>query len=424
MSLLSCACGNKETKKRRAKNISTASIGSKDGSPKTAQTEQQPQEGEEEVEEDMEQIDAAQVQPDPLQYELYAVIGKGHSNISTITLAKNTATDSLVAVKRVNLELWPGELRYLQNEMAFTQMLSHRNVLPFYCSFISGQELWAVMPLMAFGSCRDLIHAYFTSGLPELAIKLIMRDVIAAVDYLHYRWVIHRGIKASHVLISKSGRVCLSGLHNAFYTIQNGQRLRTVHDFPLHAADCVHSYSPELLEQNLAGYSFNSDVYSLGILLCELANGQAPFADLPATAMLLEKMKGTKPHLADSTTVSEFVIDEDAEYPPAEGMEDQPTSSQERADAIFFKRTFAPQLHDLAAACLERDPHHRPTAGQLLHHPVFKSIKNCASSVLPSQLQPVTPLTDQSNIPKDLTMDDDDFSRKMSEVSMLEDWVF
>ncbi|RUS76991.1 hypothetical protein EGW08_015248, partial [Elysia chlorotica] len=353
MSLLACTCGSTENdKKRPFKSSQPEQVANKEDLNKNApETEDIVHEGE-----DMEEIDSSLFRPDPLQYELYAVIGKGHCNASTISLAKNFASDGLVAVKRINLEDWAGELHYFQNEILFTRMLSHPNVLPFHCSFINGQELWAVMPLMAFGSCRDLMHAYFTSGLPELAIKLIMRDVFSAVDYLHHRWIIHRGIKASHVLISKNGRVCLSGLHNVYYTIQNGQRLQNVHDFPIHAKDCLHSYSPELLAQNLAGYDFKSDVYSLGILICELANGQAPFADLPATAMLLEKLKGTKPHLADSTTVSEFVIDDDGEFPVPEGMEDQATSSQERADAIFFKRTFSPHLHELAAACLETDP--------------------------------------------------------------------
>lgn len=61
--------------------------------------------------------------------------------------------------------------------------------------------------------------------------------------------LIYRGIKASHVLISKNGQVCLTGLHNSYNTIQNGKKLRKVHDFPIHSVDCLQSFSPELLHQ-------------------------------------------------------------------------------------------------------------------------------------------------------------------------------
>ncbi|XP_076456313.1 STE20-related kinase adapter protein alpha-like isoform X2 [Babylonia areolata] len=354
-------------------------------------------------------------------YTLHAIVGHGHKGTATIHMAVHNPSSTQVAVKRINLEHWDQEFAYIQNEVVLTKQLQHDNILPHYCSFIHRHELWIVMPPMGFGSCRDLMHAYFTAGLPETTIVYVLRDVLRALEYLHDRGLIHRGIKGSHVLISGSGAVCLTGLHNTFTTLTGGQRIRTVHHFPEHAVDCLQWFSPEILEQNMAGYDTKSDIYSVGILACELANGQAPFTDMPVTQMLLEKINGTKPMLADSTTCGEFIIDDNNTDELNE--EGRRKTAEEKAENIFFQRTFDPNLHNLVSMCLEKNPAHRPSASQLLNHPCFKSLRSSSTEVVPATLHPVTPLTNLPTMPTDSSVDED-MARQLSQVTMEEDWTF
>lgn len=56
-------------------------------------------------------------------------------------------------------------------------------------------------------------------------------------------------MKASHVLISADGKVCMSGLRSIFSLIRHGQRARVVHDFPQYSVKVLPWLSPEVLQQ-------------------------------------------------------------------------------------------------------------------------------------------------------------------------------
>ena len=182
-----------------------------------------------------------------------------------------------------------------------------------------------------------------------------------------------RGIRASHILLNQS-RAVLTGFRDATSLIRNGERIKILHTLPLNSAKSINWFAPELLEQNLLGYSEKSDIYSLGITTCELANGIAPFADLPTTLMLTEKIRGNQPSLLDcSTFPSEEIIFQAMDSGIGIGEAWAADSTRQ----VYSKRQFSDSFHKFAEECMTRVPENRPNAHQLLtQHSFFKQVRH------------------------------------------------
>ncbi len=57
-----------------------------------------------------------------------------------------------------------------------------------------------------------------------------------------------------------------------------GENRTNLYDYPLHGVGGNLAWlAPEILQQNLLGYNETSDIYSLGLTACEMANGITPY---------------------------------------------------------------------------------------------------------------------------------------------------
>lgn len=335
--------------------------------------------------------------PDSDCYEMLTVIGKGFEDLMTVNLARYKPSREYVCIRRVNMESCTNDMvSFLQTELHVCKLFNHPNILPYRATFILANDLWVVTPFMAYGSAKDLISTHFTDGMSELAIAYILLGVLKALDYIHHMGYVHRSVKASHILISVDGKVYLSGLRSILSMINHGQRLKVVHDFPKHSARVLPWLSPELLQQNLQGYDAKSDIYSVGITACELANGHVPFKDMPTTQMLLEKLNGTVPCLLDTATIPASELTMTTSRSGAHSGIGEGTSNRQsngEPSVHPYNRSFSPHFHNLVEQCLQRNPDLRPNAGSLLNHSFFKQIKRRVCEALPELLRPVSPIT-------------------------------
>ena len=139
--------------------------------------------------------------------------------------------------------------------------------------------------MFAAGSCADVMHSAkrFQNGFPEKMVSIILRDVVEGLRYLHRLGFVHRSIRAKHFLIHQSGTVKLAGLRTMIPMVQHGEKVHVLHHHCTATVENICWLAPEVLAQDLEGYSSKSDVYSVGIAALELATGEAPFAGLPVT---------------------------------------------------------------------------------------------------------------------------------------------
>lgn len=95
-----------------------------------------------------------------------------------------------------------------------------------------------------------------------------LAEVLVAIKQLHDRNIIYRDLKPENILLDKHGHVKLIDFGFSKQLTNARDRARTNCGTPAYAA-------PEVVIG--AGYSYKADIWSFGILICELLGGFTPF---------------------------------------------------------------------------------------------------------------------------------------------------
>uniref|UniRef100_A0A7G3B239 Putative ste20-like serine/threonine protein kinase n=1 Tax=Lutzomyia longipalpis TaxID=7200 RepID=A0A7G3B239_LUTLO len=199
----------------------------------------------------------------PNDYEIRKELATCCNGIASVYLAKHTS-GQLVALKKFRMDRAKEESAYIRDEILTMRQFHHPNILSFFTSFVDNFDVFVIAPFMPYGSCRDTMTNSCRTGFPEIIVVLILRDVLHGVEYLHKKGFIHRAIRASHILMNHE-RAVLTGFRQAITLLSHGERVRSLHNLPANSTKGLNWLAPEVLEQDLLGYSEKSDVYSVGI---------------------------------------------------------------------------------------------------------------------------------------------------------------
>ncbi|KAI8084972.1 kinase-like domain-containing protein [Halteromyces radiatus] len=183
-------------------------------------------------------------------------------------LAQHYLTGEKFAIKMIDKRVYDDRvMSRLVREISIMEALNHPNIVRLYETFETACTLYLVMEYIP-GVNLDEYLKQMGGSLKEQEARMIFRQVVAAVDYCHQKWVVHRDLKAPNILLTRNNQVHLVdfGLSNRFGL----QRLRTICGSMLY-------YSPEIINgKKYIGPEV--DCWCLGICLFRMVAGFEAFA--------------------------------------------------------------------------------------------------------------------------------------------------
>jgi eukaryotic-like serine/threonine-protein kinase len=199
-------------------------------------------------------------------YRLDRLIGRG--GMADVYLAFDMRRHTHVALKVLREDLGedPDFVRRFAREAEALAKLDHPNIVRFYSFERQGATAFIVMDYVP-GSSLQRHIAEHEGPVPLNEIGDILHQVGAALHYAHHQGYVHRDIKPGNIMLRENGEVLLSD-----FGIARAAESAT-------AATLTVGTPAYMSPEQILGRELDqrSDIYSLGVVLYEMAAGRRPF---------------------------------------------------------------------------------------------------------------------------------------------------
>lgn len=273
-------------------------------------------------------------------YQIIERLGEG--GMAVVYKAYQAQTDRQVALKILppHYAADPNFVSRFEQEARILAKLNHAHILPLFDYGQVDGLTYIVMPLVSSGTLADLMKS---SPLPLEQILQIISQVGGALNYAHTKGLVHRDVKPDNILMDEEGNCRLTDFGIAKFAQDSNRMTRTGVAVGTPAYMSPEQIRGEELDRR-------SDVYSLGVVLYEMATGRPPFeANTTAEVMVrhlhepLPLPRTLNPKLPEAV---EAVIVKSL----AKRAEDRYATTQEMVQALQAAVLAKPALTTLSAA--------------------------------------------------------------------------
>lgn len=302
----------------------------------------------------------------------------GAGSVGVVAKVLHKPTGLVMARKLIHLEVKPAIRNQIIRELKVLHECNSPHIVGFYGAFLGDGEInicmeymvsdWPRIPLLPLtllvplqdGGSLDLVLKK-AGRFPEPILGRISQNVLKGLCYLREKHqIIHRDVKPSNILVNSRGeiKICDFGV--------SGQLI----DSMANSFVGTRSYmSPERLQGT--NYKVESDIWSLGLSLVELALGRYPIP--PPDSKELKAIFGAA--YSESEQVPSLSPNNKA-FPAATDGRQSIFESLARIvvdpPPTLPEGVFTPEFKHFIDSCLKKNPQERANLMSLMAHPFIQ----------------------------------------------------
>ncbi len=216
-------------------------------------------------------------------FEFIKRLGSGY--FGEVWKVKDTGLNSVFALKLIPSEKVINPSNFYQ-EAQTLKAAEHDNIVEVYeTGEMADGRIYVKMEFLHNGSLEDEASGAY---IPLSRAKKLMIDLLRGLEHAHSKKILHRDIKPANILIGNSQQGKLSDFGLALPDIKKVDvSVLKKYQYWMHLA-------PEVT--SLTDYTYLSDIYSCGITLYRLVNGDSFLPALSISELRVQAMEGKFPN--------------------------------------------------------------------------------------------------------------------------------